>query len=308
MFDDDDDDNDATEYDPSPWGSRQRLLPLASFVAGPAPITAPPIPPAVAYAAPIASMTYASIALTTPLMHAAAVARVSVAVPMGHAAPKAHAAPMAHAAPIGPVMSAASSAASIGPAMSVASSAAPRPFMAHSPSATPSPFMSPAPSAAPRPFITMRVPALPLHPRRRVHLAIPMLGFAAVLLLALAYALKPPTIAPQTASISNPATVEPLAMSSAGVAAETAPAATAPAETAPAETAPAETASAETARVDLAKPASALVHNAQLERSFDAKPAPRAAQKPRTFAKRRPIKIDASITSSPLGQLRPSRR
>jgi hypothetical protein len=97
-----------------------------------------------------------------------------------------------------------------------------------------------------------------------------MLGFAAVLLLALAYALKPPTIAPQTASISNPAAVEPLAMSSAGVVAETAPA-----------------------------PVAAAVI---------AKPAARAAQKPRAFAKRRPIKIDASITSSPLGQLRPSRR
>jgi hypothetical protein len=91
-----------------------------------------------------------------------------------------------------------------------------------------------------------------------------MLGFAAVLLLALAYVLKPPTIAPQAASISNPAVVEPLAMSSAGVVAETVPAAPTPVA--------------------------------------------RAAQKPRVFAKRRQIKIDASITSSPLGQLRPSRR
>jgi hypothetical protein len=162
--------------------------------------------------------------------------------------------------------------------------------MLPSPSAAQSAFMLPSPSAAPSPFITMRVPALPLHPHRRARLAIPMLGFAAVLLLALAYALKPPTIAPQTASISTPAVVEPLAMSSAGVVAETVPAATTP--------------------VELAKPASALVgHNARLERSsFDVKPAPRAAQKPRAFAKRRPVKIDASITSSPLGQLRPSRR
>jgi hypothetical protein len=197
-----DDDNDATEYDPNPWGSRQRLLPLASFVAAPAPITTPPIPPAVTYAAPIAPMTYASIALTTPLMHAASVAGMPVAVPMAQAAPS--------------------------------------------------------------PFITMRVPALPLHRRRRARLAIPMLGFAAVLLLALAYVLKPPTIAPQAASISNPAVVEPLAMSSAGVVAETVPAAPTPVA--------------------------------------------RAAQKPRVFAKRRQIKIDASITSSPLGQLRPSRR
>jgi hypothetical protein len=203
-------------------------------------------------------MTYASIALTTPLMHAAAVARVSVAVPMTHAAPT------AHAAPNGRVVSA--------------------------PSAAPIPFMSPAPS----PFITMRVPALPLHPHRRARLAVPMFGFAAVLLLALAYALKPATIVPETASIATPAMAEPLAMSAAGVVAETAPAELAPAEP---------------AAVAIAKPASALVgHNARLERTFDAKPAPRAAQKPRAFAKRRPIKIDASITSSPLGQLRPSRR
>jgi hypothetical protein len=205
------DDDEATQYDPNPWGARQRLIPLATFVPAPAPLAPPIVPAAVAYAAPIA-----------------------------YAAP----APMARAAAPAP----------IAPFARIAyAAAAPAPY-------------------APAARVTLRVPALPMHPRRRARYAIPMFGLAAIVCLAFAYAMKPATIASQTASIATPAIAEPLDMSASGVVAEIAPA----------------------------------------ELPAIAKPAPRVASrvahKPRASAKRRPIKIDASITSSPLGHLRPSRR
>lgn len=121
------------------------------------------------------------------------------------------------------------------------------------------------PVAFAAPPITLRMPALPMRVRRLGRYAIPLFGLVAVLCLAVAYAVKPARIAPLQAA----------SVAIPAVVEPLAPSASGVvAETAPAQ-------------IEIAKPAAKIVH------------------KPRARAKRRPIKIDASMTSSPLGHLRP---